>query len=72
MAGVKTKQRWKNRATLESRPTKAADCRTPHYPEAHVCLGTSSDMSARKGHNHVFLRGDRYGCCTQCGDEILV
>lgn len=60
----------RNRANHKDRPWRAGLCRTvplvkADSTERHRC-------KEGQGHDHIFLPFDRYGCCTRCGDEVLV
>ena len=55
----------KNRALKEDRPLVAKNCRKveiKNLPAMHPC---------KKGHDYRFLIKDNYGCCSNCGDEVL-
>lgn len=57
-------KRTANRALTSDRPDRSEKLRVSHpRGPAHPCF--------ESGHNTVFLRGDRYGCCTKCGNEML-
>lgn len=58
----------RNRANDRDRPRDSHELRQVYLvdrPQANRCSKETG------GHNHVFQRGDRYGCCTRCGDEVL-
>ena len=64
------KPNLRNRANAIDRPDNRINkCReVPLLPEGKA----APDRCVEKiGHSHVFQRGDRYGCCTRCGDEVL-
>ena len=52
-----------NRARKHDRPKKAADCRSKSAVPHLRCK--------ELGHEFLFLRHDRYGCCKYCGEEVL-
>jgi hypothetical protein len=54
----------RNRKDTADRPRKAKDLRESLLFVGHQCREAG-------GHDHVFARGDNYGCCTRCGDEVL-
>lgn len=59
----------RNRANDRDRPRFGKDCREVPLvkPEANA----PDRCKEGEGHSHVFIVGDRYGCCTKCGDEVL-
>ena len=60
----KKKKEIVNRARAKDRPRTSEQLRNSHIgSDKHPCYG--------KGHEHIFLRGDRYGCCKRCGNEVL-
>jgi hypothetical protein len=57
----------RNRASTSDRPRDSDSCREVPLvdrPQPGRC-------HKERGHAHVFRRGDRYGCCAKCGDEVL-
>lgn len=54
----------RNRAKEDDRPQFKADLRESSINgPKHPCW--------ERGHEHIFARGDRYGCCVRCGNEVL-
>jgi hypothetical protein len=56
----------RNRANDKDRP------RTPGLLR-EVPMNSPAGKKCKEagGHDHIFQRFDRYGCCTRCGDEVL-
>lgn len=61
------KSNLRNRANDRDRPKEPKDLR-------EVPLSSIGGRACKEagGHDHVFIPYDRYGCCTRCGDEVLV
>jgi hypothetical protein len=54
-----------NRALKMDRPKSTKECRkvdTKNLPVTHPC---------KRGHDWRYLIKDNYGCCHNCGDEVL-
>lgn len=56
-------EKLRNRAKANDRPTRESACRPGIFPEQ--CIRNNH------GHNFVFLPFDNYGCCKNCGAEVL-
>ena len=63
------KQELRNRANAQDRPICPSSLR--QLPILPAESQAKHRCKEGVGHNHVFLYGDRYGCCTVCGDEVL-
>ena len=61
------KQELRNRANAQDRPGDGVN----HCREVPLESPSGKKCKLAGGHSHVFERGDRYGCCTVCGDEVL-
>ena len=59
----------RNRANARDRPKDSTTLR--QSPIVPVESQAKNRCKEGVGHNHVFQYGDRYGCCTVCGDEVL-
>lgn len=64
-----TKQELRNRANAHDRPRTASTLR--EVPLVKSDSPVQNRCRECQGHEHVFMYGDRYGCCTRCGDEVL-
>lgn len=56
----------RNRANDRDRPKDTLELRQIKFTDARA-----KACKAAGGHDHIFQRFDRYGCCTRCGDEVL-